>query len=55
LAVDVFDIQVAENAATNFEFGYITSDCNGDGSADIFDLQIIENNATLFIFNARPF
>jgi hypothetical protein len=54
-AIDIFDIQVAENAATNFEFGYIASDCNGDGSADIFDLQIIENNATLFIFNARPF
>ena len=54
-AIDIFDIQLAENAATNFEFGYNVSDCNGDGSADIFDLQIIENNATLFIFNARPF
>ncbi len=54
-AIDIFDIQVAENAAANFEFGYIDSDCNGDGSADIFDLQIIENNATLYIFNARPF
>ncbi len=54
-AIDIFDMQVAENAATSIEFGYNASDCNGDGSTDIFDLQIIENNSTLFIFNARPF
>jgi hypothetical protein len=54
-AIDIFDIQVAENAASNFEFGYNASDCNGDGSADIFDLQIIENNASLFIFYSRPY
>ncbi len=54
-AVDIFDMQVAENAASNFEFGYNVSDCNGDGSSDIFDMQIVENNATLFIFYARPY
>jgi hypothetical protein len=54
-AVDIFDIQVAENAASNFEFGYNVSDCNGDGSSDIFDMQIVENNATLFVFYSRPY
>jgi hypothetical protein len=53
--VDIFDMQAAENAATNFEFGYNASDCNGDGSSDIFDMQIIENNATLFVFYSRPY
>jgi hypothetical protein len=54
-AIDIFDMQVAENAASNFEFGYNVSDCNGDGSSDIFDMQIIENNASLFIFYSRPY
>jgi hypothetical protein len=52
--IDIFDLQIAENDASEFLFGYNFSDCNGDGTTDIFDLQIIENNAGLFIFYVRP-
>lgn len=52
--IDIFDMQITENDASQSSFGYYNSDCNGDGSSDIFDLQIIENNAGLFIFYARP-
>ena len=52
--IDITDMQITENDASNFVFGYYKSDCNGDGGADISDMQIIENNAGLFIFYARP-
>jgi len=53
--IDIFDMQIAENSATQFVFGYYNSDCNGDGSSDIFDMQIIENNVGLSLFYSRPF
>ena len=49
------DLQQTENDASTFQFGYINSDCNGDGGSDIFDLQLIENNNGLFIYYARPY
>jgi len=52
--MDLFDLQITENDASQSAFGYYNSDCNGDGSSDLFDLQIIENNVGLFIFYARP-
>jgi len=54
-AIDGFDLQLTENDASNFYFGYNNSDCTGDGSSDGFDLQIIENNCSLFLFKARPY
>jgi hypothetical protein len=47
-------MQITENDASQFVFGYYNSDCTGDASSDISDMQIIENNAGLFIFYARP-
>ena len=52
--IDISDMQIVENNAADFIFGYYNSDCNGDGSADISDMQLIENNAGLFIYYARP-
>ena len=51
---DAIDLQITENDAYNFAFGYNFSDCNGDGASDALDMQIIENNASLFLFIARP-
>jgi hypothetical protein len=54
-AIDLFDLQQAENDASEFVFGYESTDVNGDAVSDLFDLQTIENNSTLFIFTTRPF
>jgi hypothetical protein len=53
--IDVFDLQVTENDAYHFEYGYVNSDCNGDGAADALDMQLIENNCLLFLFTGRPY
>lgn len=52
---DAIDLQITENDAYNFTFGYNASDCNGDGASDAMDMQIIENNGALFLFMARPY
>ena len=51
---DATDLQITENDAYNFAFGYNESDCSGDGASDASDMQIIENNANLFLFKSRP-
>jgi hypothetical protein len=52
--IDIFDLQTAENDASNFSFGYNVSDVNGEGNTDIFDLQLIEVNSGLYPFVAKP-
>jgi hypothetical protein len=52
---DATDLQITENDAYNFFFGYNASDCTGDGASDASDMQLIENNANLFLFMARPY
>lgn len=52
--IDISDMQITVNDASNFLFGYYNSDCSGDGGSDISDMQIIENNSSQFIFKARP-
>jgi len=53
--IDIIDLQVTENDASQFEFGYNDSDCSGDGASDAIDMQNEENNASLFLFYARPY
>lgn len=53
--IDISDMQVTQNDASNFLFGYYPSDCNGDLGTDISDLQLIENHVSFFIFCARPY
>ena len=53
--IDLLDMNITENDAAQFLFGYNQSDVNGDGSSDSMDMTIIENNAGQFIFYARPY
>ena len=53
--IDLMDINIAENDASNFAYGYYPSDMNGDASSDLLDMNIIENNAGQFIFYVRPY
>ncbi len=53
-AIDLLDMQIAENDAFAFSFGYNKSDCNGDGATDALDMQIIENNAIEQLYFASP-
>ena len=48
-------MQATENDASNFSYGYNSTDCNGDGASDALDMQIIENNSFLQLFTAIPF
>lgn len=52
--IDLFDLQLVENAASNFYFGYHPQDCNGDGSVDLSDLQTLENRVNEFIYASKP-
>lgn len=51
---DATDLQITENDAYEFQYGYNASDCSGDGASDALDMQLIENNTSLFLFMARP-
>jgi len=53
-SVDLTDIIIIFNDATNFVSGYIPSDLNGDGFADLTDITIAFNNAANFVSLIRP-
>ena len=53
--IDLLDLMNTENDASEFQAGYILTDCNGDGVTDLLDLLMVENNASQFIFIARPY
>jgi lysophospholipase L1-like esterase len=53
-SIDLYDLQLVENAASNFYFGYYPQDCNGDGSVDLADLQVVENKVSDFIYASKP-
>ena len=44
----------AANDSQHFAFGYLPSDCSGNGAVDATDMSIIDNNAQLLLFYARP-
>jgi hypothetical protein len=39
---------------SNFAFGYVASDLNGDGNVDIADLPVMEANISNFIYAIIP-
>jgi hypothetical protein len=43
-----------DNDYTNYFWGYITTDVNGDGIVDSGDLGICDNNYTLYVCKATP-
>ncbi len=53
-AVDLFDLQLIENGASSFLYGYFSQDCTGDGVVDFFDLQRAENCAVEYLFSSKP-
>ena len=52
--IDIDDNSLIENAAFNFESGYIRTDLNGDEIADISDQAIAEDNAYNFVSKSTP-
>jgi hypothetical protein len=54
-SINAADLSAAQTGASNFEKGYNSNDCNGDGATDLTDLQIIENNGAMLIIYARPY
>lgn len=52
--IDGTDGGIADNAAFNFQTGYVASDVNGDGIVDGSDNSIIINNASNFVSKIVP-
>ena len=52
--VDGLDMNMIENDANAFAFGYNVSDISGDGATDGLDMNFVENNSNLFLFVAQP-
>lgn len=52
--IDTEDMSPVDNAAADFQSGYLVTDVNGDGVVDTADLSLIENNSALFIGTLRP-
>jgi serine protease AprX len=53
-SVDISDLALIDNDATNFASGYIATDLNGDNFTDISDLSLADNNAAVFVTLMRP-
>jgi len=53
-AVGVSDMAIIDNDAALFRYGYIISDCTGDGVADGSDMSVTENNSQLNLFYGKP-
>ncbi|MFZ4547902.1 MAG: M14 family zinc carboxypeptidase, partial [Bacteroidales bacterium] len=52
--VDSGDIIAIDNAASNFDSGYLANDINGDGLINALDLEITGTNAALFVARKMP-
>ena len=52
--VDISDMTLVDNDASNFTSGYLTTDINGDSVVDISDMTIIDNNASTFTGTILP-
>lgn len=52
--IDTGDMTPVDNAASNFQTGYVTTDVNGDGVVDTGDMTIVDNNASGFVGAITP-
>ncbi|MEO8209060.1 MAG: endonuclease [bacterium] len=52
--IDVSDLGLIDNDATNFISGYVSTDINGDNFVDVSDQSIADNNAFNFITKITP-
>ncbi len=48
------DMSILEIDASNFEYGYLNTDLNGDGNVDLLDVPFLEFNVANFIFSNHP-
>ncbi len=53
-SVDLADLAIIDNDASNFSIGYLSSDVDGNGFVDISDLSIADNNAANFVSKMTP-
>lgn len=53
-SIDLSDIVIISNDATNFITGYKVTDLNGDNITDLNDLLIAYNNASIFVNEIFP-
>lgn len=52
--IDGGDLSIADNDATNFLTGYVSTDANGDDITDASDISIIDNNSFNSIVKITP-
>lgn len=53
-AIDLADLGLIDNDASNFVSGYVPADINGDGLVDLTDVTITDNNSFNFITAIVP-
>lgn len=53
-SINSADVTSLENAARQFQLGYVTGDLTGDGLVESADYSLLENNGQLFLFTLRP-
>ncbi|MFZ1322956.1 MAG: choice-of-anchor B family protein [Ignavibacteria bacterium] len=53
-AIDLADLGLIDNDASNFIIGYVPADINGDGLVDLTDVTITDNNSFNFITAIVP-
>ncbi len=53
-AVNAIDLGKADNDASNFASGYLSSDVDGNNNVDALDLSIVDNNAFNYVSKITP-
>ncbi len=53
-SVDATDVALADNDASAYASGYLSTDFDGDGFVDGTDFAICDNNAALYVGTIRP-
>jgi glucose/arabinose dehydrogenase len=52
--IDLSDLEIIDNAAYHFTYGYLQSDVNGDRFTDVTDLSFADNNAYHYVTRSIP-
>ena len=52
--VDLSDLVIISNGASNFQTGYVVADANGDSIVDLADMVLTQNNSSIFVAKVTP-
>jgi hypothetical protein len=52
--MDLLDLGAVESDISNFTYGYVPTDLNGDGNVDLLDSPMLESNISNFIYSIHP-